>query len=134
MKALKSVKEWLRDGCVYFAILALVMTALQFLVNGIEESANIRTLSFLLMLPCGMALAAGGKFLHSEKIAVPVRYLLHFVITVLSLFLFLFLPSTASIKGSTAIIMLAIISIFYWLVMGIVILIRHRLKKLMQED
>ncbi len=134
MKARNLIKRWLTDACIYFTVVSLILIALQFLINGTEGSARIHTLSFLMILPFALSLSAAGMLLCSERLISSVRYLLHFIITMLSLFLFLYLPSDASVKPSTTLILFVLLSLCYWAILGLVFLIRARVHRLMQED
>lgn len=134
MNTLNLIKKWLAGGCVYYTLVSLIMIALNFLVSGPNDSGVIHTPSFLLFLPFGLCMSAAGMLFSCKKISPIVQYLLHFVITVLSVFLFLWLPSNAAASASTGLILLMLFSVLYWIFLGLVVWIRSRVRKLMEED
>lgn len=134
MNTLKALKKWLVNGCVYFAIISLVMIFGKLLLDGSENAGRIHTLSFLLFFPFGLSMSAAGLLLSNKRLHSALRSLLHFLITVFSLFLFLWLPSNASAYASTGLIMLALFSVLYWIFFGLLVWIRSRVRKLMEQD
>ena len=134
MNFFKFFKKWLADACVYFTAIALIMILGNLILNGFKDADNIHAGSFLLFFPFGLCLSAAGLLFSSKSLPSWAKYLLHFAITDLSLFLFLWLPSNSGAQASTGIIMLTLFSILYWIFLGLVVWIRSRVRKLMEED
>ena len=134
MNFFKLFRKWLADGCVYFTATALIMIFGNLLVSGADNVGRIHAGSFLLFFPFGLCLSAAGLLFSSQKLPSWSKYLLHFLITDLSLFLFLWLPSNSSAQASTGLIMLTLFSVLYWIFLGLVVWIRSRVRKLMEED
>ena len=134
MKHFITLKKWIVNGCVYFTAISLIMIVIKLLLDGSENAGRIHTGSFLLFLPFGLCMSAAGMLFSSQHLPSWAKYLLHFAITDLSLFLFLWLPANSSVQASTGLIMLALISILYWIFLGLVVWIRSRVRKLMEED
>ena len=132
---MKLFKKWLADGCVYFTVTALIMMTISLLLDdGSSAGSGIRTEAFFLFFPFGLSLSAAGLLFSSKSLPSWAKYLLHFLITDLSLFLFLWQPSNSGAKASTGLIMLVLFSILYWIFLGLAVWIRSRVRKLMEED
>ena len=59
--------------------------------------------------------------------------LLHYAGTVLAVFLFLFLPVSTS-QASTKLLMFVLLTLVYWAIFGLYLLISSRVRKLFEED
>ena len=135
MKSWIAIKKWLSGGCVYFTVTALLILFFNFAAIGTFRNAgNISMHSFLLMFPFGLCLSAAGMLLNTKHLAPWIRFLSHYVITILAVFLFLLLPSGASANSSFYLVMFALLSAVYWILFGLVALIRNRVRRLMEED
>ena len=134
MKTWQTVKKWLSNGCVYFTAIARLFILLKLITAGTDNAGGIKTISFLLMFPCGLCLSAAGMLTHMRSIPRWARTLLHYFITVLAIFLFLWLPSSSAASGSTLMLMLVLFTVLYWIFFGLIKLIKSRVRKLMEED
>ena len=72
--------------------------------------------------------------IRNKKIARWIAYLSHYVISVASVYIFLWLPSGTVASPSTPLLIMVLFSVLYWMVFGLVLLIRNRVRKLMEED
>ena len=134
MNSFKLFKKWLADACVYFTVTALLLILVNLLLNDSGDAGRIHGVSFLLFFPFGLCLSAAGLLFTSKALPLWAKYLLHFLITDLSLFLFLWLPSNSAAQASTGLIMLTLFSVLYWIFLGLAVWIRSRVRKLMEED
>ena len=91
-------------------------------------------MSFLWMFPFGLAMSAAGMLLSNGHLARWVRFLLHHVITLLAIFLFLWLPSNASPTGAEVLVFFALLCVLYWILFGLIAFLYTRIRKLMDED
>lgn len=132
MKSWKTIRTWLTGGCVCYTLLSVFFLFLGTVLNG--TGFRINTLSFLLMLPCGMLISAANLLLRWKRLAFWLRSLLHYTVTVLSVFLFLWLPANTDAHGSTMLILAVAFSAVYWILFGLVHLFLHRMKRLMSDD
>ena len=57
----------------------------------------------------------------------------HYAVTVLAVLLFLFLPVSTS-QASTKLLMFVLLSLIYWAIVGLYVLIVSRVRRLMEED
>ena len=134
MTVWQTVKKWLCGGCVYFTVISMLFIFLNFITGNANDMGRINTVSFLWMFPCGLCLSFAGILLKSQKLPRWARFLLHYLITVLSIYLFLILPSNFHLSGSTVLILVILLTALYWLLFGLVALTLYRVRRLMSED
>ena len=134
MIAWKTLKRWLNGGCIYFTLISLLIILANLAMAGEDSLGRINTPAFLLFFPFGLALSAAELLLRNKKIARWIAYLSHYLITVASIYLFLWMPSGTSASPSTPLLIMVLFSVLYWMVFGLVLLIRNRVRKLMEED
>ena len=134
MKLWQNIKKWLCGGCVYFTAISLAIILINFMVANEADFGRINTVSFLLIFPLGLCLSAAGLLLRAKQIARWVRYLSHYIITVLSAYIFLWLPSNTAASPSTPLLMLVLFTVLYWIFFGLILLIKARIRRLMEED
>lgn len=134
MTVWQTVKNWLRGGCVYFTALALFFILLNFITGNVHDVGRINTLLFLLMFPCGLCLSFAEILLRSQKLSRWARILLHYLITLLSFYLLLVLPSNAKFSGSSLLVLFVLLTALYWIIFGLVALTLRRVRRLLSED
>ena len=134
MNTWKKIKQWIAHACVYYTAFTLMLILVKLLMDGVSGAGAINTVSFLLLFPCALAFAAAGELLGSAKLPRWSRILLHYLIAMLSVFFFLWLPSNVSASPVSILLMLALLSLLYWVVFGLIALIRSRVKRLLEED
>ena len=61
---MKTLQKWLRGGCVYFTVIALFFTVIDFLS---ETSGILASERFLLIFPAALTISAAGLILHNES-------------------------------------------------------------------
>ena len=133
MKLWRNVKQWLSGGCVYFTLIAMLMILLLAATSADGTQPNINVSSFLLMLPCGLCFSAAGMLLGQKTIAAWVRVLSHYLIAIFSILLFIILPNFAG-RSSTLLVLIMFFSVLYWIVFGLIALVRSRVRKLLEEE
>ena len=134
MKQLQTLKQWLASGCVYFTACTFLMAFIRLIVSGEESAGMINVVSFLFFFPFGLAMSAAGMILCNKSLPRWSRYLLHYGITILSLYVFVWMPSNTVARPSTVLIVFVVFTVLYWLVFGLIQLIRSRIRKLMETD
>ena len=133
MKTWLNVKKWLSGGCVYFTLIAMLMILLLSATSTNGSQPNINVSAFLLMFPCGLCFSAAGMLMEVKAIARWIRILSHYLIAILAVFLFLILPNFSG-RGSTLMVILIFFSALYWMIFGLITLVRNRVRKLLEED
>ena len=129
MKSLRILKTWLIDGCIYFTVIALLLLVISAILGNDADGTSIRVSSFLLILPCGLLISVGTQILRNDRLSRAARYFAHYLLTVLAIFLFLWLPSNSLATPMAGFLMLLLFTVLYWIVFIIVQLIRKRIKR-----
>ena len=114
MSSFNTFKIWMRGGCVWFTAIALFM-----LIFGLMFSTNantVSTVSFLLFFPCGLCISAAGLLYKYQKLGMGLRRLLHYLITMASFIVFIWIPSGASVTVPFLLLLLLLVSAIYWLI------------------
>ncbi len=132
MKTLQVIKKLFLNGCVYYTAIALAMILLN-LAIGAGSDAPILASSFLLLFPASLCFSAGGLLLSNKKLSFPLRALLHYGITLLTVFVFLWLPANMNTRGMVALVLFGLFTLLYWLVFLTVHLIQKRVRRLLEE-
>lgn len=133
MSKLRFLREILIGACVRFTALAVCLMILKIIDSGGSTDGAISILSFLLLFPCGLCIAAAGSLRKTSLSPVLFR-LLHFFITWLSVFLFLWLPTGNGYNVSRNLIALFVIALLYWLVYLIGRWTAARFRNFREED
>ena len=128
---MKFFKTWLTDGCIIYTVISAFFLILSLIMGN---ATAIKTLSFALMIPCGLVISIGTQILRNKSISAGWRYLSHFLFTVLGIFLFLWLPADSAATPMAGFLMFLLFSLLYWLVFLLCIFVRNRYRKLMKED
>lgn len=131
---MKTFLKWLTQGCVYFTVLSLLIILVNLLMTEGAASKGISPVAFLLFFPCGLCMSAGGLLLRKNTIPRWGRYLLHYVISVLAVFLMLYLPVSTSSNPMNKLLMFILLSVVYWVLFGVVMLIYTRVRRLLTEE
>ena len=134
MKSLQRIFDWLRGGCVYFTLLALLMLFINLALAGGEAVNYVKVSSFLLFFPCGLGISLADCFRKSKVLPGWGRMLLHSATVTLSLLLFLWLPANSQARASTAFLLFAAFTILYWICYLLIHLIGNRIRRLLDED
>ena len=133
---MKALKQILVRGCITYTCLSLLFLLINLIVTAAAgdslERAPIPALTFLMLFPFGLAMAAGGMLPHRFPHG-PGR-LCHYLITLLSLWLFLLLPSGVQTRASTMLVLFAVVTLLYWGVFGLITLTRGRFRRIMNDS
>ena len=132
MKFFQTLGKWLTGMCVYFTVLAVPFTLIGILISG-DLQKSISLGSYILFIPAAMCISAAGVLLASKSVPRWLRILGHYIITVLAVIIFVWLPSNTQAKPSTVFLLFVAFTVVYWLLFGLVHLIRGRIKRLLEE-
>ncbi|MBE6602183.1 MAG: hypothetical protein E7637_06760 [Ruminococcaceae bacterium] len=134
MKTVRFILKILKNSCVYFTLLSLLLVFLNIGIEGGSSTAKGYDVSSLIFFPIGLCLALAQEALLAKNMPRWGRYLSHYAITLASIFLFLVAPSDAQVSSSTVLVLFALLSVLYWLLFGIILLIYTRIKKILRAD
>lgn len=130
------LKRILTRGCIVYTCLSLLLLLINLIATAaLEESlerAPIPALTFFLLFPFGSSMAAAGEL--KATLTRGLGRLLHYLITVLALWLFLWLPSGVQARPATLLILFALVSALYWAAVGIGALLRGRFRRIIKSD
>lgn len=126
MKALQTIKKWLIDGCVLYTVIAIGFLILGFLT----DNTWITIVQFLLVLPCALTVSAGLQIFRNLKFSKGTRYFSNYAFTTFGFFLFLIIPSGSGKTQMANFLMFILISILYWILFLLYLLIKSRIQKL----
>ena len=131
MKIWKNLKKWIAVSCVCFTAITLFMILVALL--GAQTEKVVNALQVLRTFPCALCLGAAWWIWWSEKPARWGKILSHYLIHVLAIFLFLYLPVSLSGQPAARLLMLVLLSVIYWVIFGVIALIRSRIRVLKDE-
>ncbi len=110
----------------WFTVLSLGLLISGFFV-GESGQSTVAVRRFLLLLPCGCCLSV-ARLIRLSDLRPALRILLHYFITLLSLFLFLWLP-TRNAAFSRSVVFLLIVTVLYTVIRLIFHFILSAIKK-----
>ena len=133
MKKLRILREILIGACIRFTVFAVCLMIFGIIDSGGSAEGNIRILSFLLLFPCGLCIAAASA-LRKTSLSPALFRLSHFLITWLSVFFFMWLPAGIGGNASRHLVALFVIAVIYWIVYLIARLTVARFRGFREED
>ncbi|MBO4308294.1 MAG: hypothetical protein II955_06415 [Clostridia bacterium] len=133
MRKFRFLQEILVGACVRFTALAVCLMILRIIDSGGSANGSISILSFLLLFPCGLCIAA-ARSLRKTSLSPALFRLFHFIITWLSVFFFLWLPAQNGGSTSRNLIALTVIALLYWVIFLVAKLIVSRFRGFREED
>ena len=132
MKFWKTLKKWFAISCVCFTLITMFMLITALL--GSQNEKVINAAQVLRTFPCALCLGAAWCIWQAQKPARYIRILSHYLIHVLAIFLFLYLPVSLSGQAAARLLMLVLLSLIYWIIFGLSALIRSRIRVLTEQD
>lgn len=130
MKVLKSAAAVLRSGCVIFTIISLLFFSLGAILAARDIAANsdINVRSLWMFFLFSVLLAAANKILSAEKLALPLRMLIHFAASLAIYFVTVILFGDY-ISNSSQVLVALVLFLAVYLVCAVFIVINMRRKK-----
>ncbi|MBQ9806289.1 MAG: hypothetical protein IJW49_07275 [Clostridia bacterium] len=131
MKIWNLIKKIFKSTCVYFTLISIVFMLLG-IIGGNDASGIGFKSSALLFIPFGICMALAQELLCAKTLSALTRYLGHCAITLIAFVVLL--SANADFTFAKLIVLIVLLLILYWIIFGIALLIRRRLKNLMEED
>ncbi len=133
MKKTALVKKWLTDTCVWFTVITLILMIIPLILKRkFDDIPNVK--QFLFLLPFAMSFSAAQMLLKAKSLSATAKRGLHYIITLLAFFFFLWLPAN-TVSGATAVLIaLFLLSLLYWLIYLIALLTKKRFGSFAEED
>lgn len=117
MKTLAFIKNIISSACVIFTLLFTFIYTLGITVNT-DWIPTLGTLYSILAF--SLILSAMNKYLFSNSLVLGIRILIHYIVTVLSFYVFFIVASGYAKSGSSALTIMIAFSIIYALFAAVV--------------
>ena len=119
MKTSVVIKRLFIGACVYYSIFSLLLLLINVIINGKVAGSVLSVPNILLLFPFAFSLSGAEFIRKSDKLSGGIRVLLHYLILAAAFLLFLWFPSNAQKTIQSAILVLFLESIVYWIVFAI---------------
>ena len=131
MKPFAKIKQWLVGGCVWYALISMVLLIID--IAATKGTHVVASTAFLLIFPFGLSMSGAGM-LYRSKLPRWSRILLHYCISVVSFLLFMLLPAGSLSSGVYVLLMLVLLTVIYWILFALVHIFSARWKRIVEED
>ena len=128
MNSNNTIKNWLRGACFWYTLISLFMLIFGLMFS--KNANNVSTVSFLLFFPSGLCMSAAGMIYRNEKIGKSLRLLIHYLTTLLTFILFVWLPTGVKHTFPFILLLLFLITAIYWLIYLALHILRTFIKRL----
>ena len=132
-----STKDYLKKicfhTCLYFTVATLLLILFNMIVNN-DLTRGIHPGSQALLLPFSLLFAWANILFQYGSFKTWARVVLHYALTVLSVFCCLYLPNREDSKSAAqSFIFLLAITIIYAIIMGVLLGVRARIKRVTRD-
>lgn len=134
MKKNQNFKKIFLNACVYYTATTFLLIFLFWLISD-DITRAMHPVALMLILPFSLGFSAANNLLQYEKMGLWSRVILHYAITMASIWCFLFLPNKA--KGQSAagaLILYLILTLLYAVIMGVFLYFKGRIKRITREE
>ena len=108
-------RRLLDAACRIYTLCPLLLCVFQMLFA--KEDTVIFPLSFFMLFPFALCFAGANLLLHTTAGSPGMRFLGHFALTTAGLLLFVFLPAGVFASGSSALVLIFVYLLLYFLTM-----------------
>ncbi|MBQ8397346.1 MAG: hypothetical protein IJX53_03985 [Clostridia bacterium] len=112
---LTTIRRVLDSACRIYAVCTLLLCAGQMLFAA--EETVIYPLSFFMLFPFALCFAGANLVWRSASVSAGMRFLGHFALLTAGIVLFVFLPAGVFSSGSSALVMVCVYLLLYFLIM-----------------
>ncbi len=116
---MKLLWKLIDHSCRTYTVTSVLFLLLQPCVTESFDQTLIEPASFLMILPFSVIVALANLLYRSKMVSHAVRLTAHFVLCVMSAFLFLYLPGNAQTSTSGKFLIVLFLSVLYWVLMGV---------------
>ncbi|MBQ8716535.1 MAG: hypothetical protein IJY43_01655 [Clostridia bacterium] len=132
-----STKDYLKKicfhTCLYFTVATLLLILFNIIVNN-DLTRGIHPGSQALLLPFSLLFASANILFQYATFKTWARVVLHYALTLMSIFCCLYLPNREGHAAATqSFLFLLAITIIYAIVMGILLGVRARIKRVTRD-
>ncbi len=134
MQKISYLKKIGCHACIYYTVTTFLLIFLFWLISD-DITRAMHPVALMLILPFSLCFAAANVLFQYSRLAPWLKVVLHYAITMLGIWLFLFLPNKAEGQsGSGAFILYLVLSFIYALIMGVTLYMRGRIKRITREE
>jgi hypothetical protein len=127
-------KQIALNACVYYTVTTFLLSFIYWALNTDSITQGFNLVALVLVFPFALCFSSANTLYRYTNMKKGWRLLFHFVLTVGGAFLFLYLPNKAPDQGSFgAVVILMLFSLLYWLVMGTVLIVSARTRRVQRE-
>ena len=127
MNIKETIKRIIREACTLFTVITAVYALIMYMIYVNQDQTLMDAERVLLFFVFSLLFSGANGILRSKTISSPLRLLSHFGICTVAFYLCFLLP--LNMPSSTAIVAIALFAVFYFLIAGVIALIRSRFKK-----
>lgn len=123
----KLIKKVLNFSCIYFTVITALYILILQIANVSEGAAAVEAIRVLLYFIASVLLSIANVLYSIKKIHPVLRVVIHYVICVFAFYTCFLLP--VGMRSSFMITGIAIFTVVYAVIMGLIALFKSRLKK-----
>ena len=127
MNIKETIKRIIREACALFTAITAVSALIMYLIYVNQDQTLMDAERVLLFFVFSLLFSGANGILRLKSMSSPLRLLIHFGICTIAFYLCFLLP--LHMPASTATVAIALFAIFYFLIVGVIGLIRSRFKK-----
>ena len=127
------LKKVIQKSTLYYTLIVTFFSIIVLITNSSEDTISIDPSRTLLFFPFCVCFALANTLLQYKNIEAVTRWLVHFVLTVLSAFIFIILPADLN-SGSGNFMGLVFILVIYFIGLLFSAILSSRIKKSIKLD
>ena len=126
------IKKVLDAACRIYAVCTLLLCVV--ILLSAKDELVVAPLPFILLFPFAVCFAWANILLHSERFSGGIGVLLHFLLVTAGVVFFLMLPAGTFASGRSALVMVSLYLLLYWIVMAVAALIRRMIRRSKESE
>ena len=120
-------------SCVYYTLFTFIILFLYFALNT-DLSKGMHPVALIAILPFSFCFASANALYRHTSFRKAIRLSLHFLLSVGGAMLFLYLPNKSPEQDlNDALLILLVLALLYWLVMGTILIVTARIRRVERE-
>ncbi len=120
-------RSLLNSACRIYSICSLLLCTLELMIAA--EEPYINPLSFLMLFPFAVCLGGANMIFRTKTVSAGMRFLAHFSLLTAGTLIFVFWPAGIFASGKSALTLIFVYLLLYFLFMLAAALIRHAVRR-----
>ena len=133
MKIFAVLKKIWIGACRYYTVLSILVLLLVLAFGASLNNMMVNSLSFLLLFPFSLSLAASSVLKEQESLPPFARGLLRYLLVLAAFLLCVWLPAVPASTLMNWVFAIVLFTLLYWAVIGIVALTKKRFHSYREE-